>query len=201
MRVLPFGSVATSNSARSTSAPVAGLEGLPLIGWKICVHVLPASFERQMPRAKNEAYTVFGSDGSMMTRRAPRGEHGVSPRNTWVGVLPVQSEGAPCETSCHDWPESVERQSPKCGAPGMFAPRSTPLQHTLEMPREPWARVATKMTLEWLGCTAMEPIPRPANESLPMTPLQWVPPSVERERPTPPRQPPRPMVGSPLPPY
>src|SRR5262249_30254560 len=74
----------------------------------------------------------------------------------------------------------------------------TPLQHTLEMPREPWAPVATKMTLEWLGCTAMEPIPPPANETLPMTPLPWGPPAGEREGPTPPRQTPRPMVGSPL---
>ena len=47
---------------------------------------------------------VFGSAGSMITRRAPRGEHGVWPRNTSVGVEPVQSDGAPCETSCHDWP-------------------------------------------------------------------------------------------------
>jgi hypothetical protein len=142
IRVLPFGSVATSNSARSMSAPVAGLVGT-VSGAKICCHVEPLSFERQMPLAKNDAYTVFGSLGSTITRRAPRGEHGVMLRNTSVGELAVQSAGAPCDTSCHDFPPSCERYSPKCGAPGMLAPRLTPSQQTLEMPREPCAPVAT----------------------------------------------------------
>ena len=57
MRVLPFGSVATSNSARSTSAPVAGLDRVAVERRKICVHVFPVAVrvERQMPLAKNEA--------------------------------------------------------------------------------------------------------------------------------------------------
>ena len=69
MRVSPFGSFTTSNSARSVVAPAGPSRAM------ICSHVpgSPFDFERQIPRAKNEAYTVFGSTGSIITRRAPRG--------------------------------------------------------------------------------------------------------------------------------
>src|SRR5262245_2616129 len=48
IRVLPFGSVVTANAARSwmIEGSIAGL---------ICVHVAPASLERQIPRAYDEA--------------------------------------------------------------------------------------------------------------------------------------------------
>ena len=81
----------TSNSARSTSAPVAGLVAGPR-GAKICTHVpgSPFELERQIPLAPKVAYTVLGSTGSKCTRRAPRGEQGVRPLKTSVGVAVVQ---------------------------------------------------------------------------------------------------------------
>jgi len=56
IRVLPFASFTTSNSSRSTPAPVAGSRGAAS-GAKICVHVpgAPFAFERQMPFAKKDA--------------------------------------------------------------------------------------------------------------------------------------------------
>ena len=52
IRVSPFGSATTSNSDRSTPAPVAGSMGAAS-GAKICVHVpgSPFELERQMPFA------------------------------------------------------------------------------------------------------------------------------------------------------
>ena len=91
---------------------------------------------------------MFGSVGSTFTRRAPRGEQAVWPRNTWDGVLSVQFVGLPWFTSVNVSPPSVERHSPNCGAPGMLRPRSTPVQQVLLMPREPWAPVATKIVDE-----------------------------------------------------
>ena len=56
MRVAPPGSATTSNSARSTSAPVAGFVEGPR-GAKICTHVPGSPFcvERQMPFAMKVA--------------------------------------------------------------------------------------------------------------------------------------------------
>ena len=48
MRVLPFGSVVTSNAARLWII-AALIDGL------ICIHVAPASLERQIPRAYDDA--------------------------------------------------------------------------------------------------------------------------------------------------
>ena len=52
--------------------------------------------------------------------------------DTSSGVFPVQSVGLPWLTSVQDSPPFVERQSPKCGAPGMSA--SAPPQQTFETP-------------------------------------------------------------------
>src|SRR6478736_1161255 len=119
MRVSPFASVTTSNSARSTPAPVDASVG-GASGAKICSHVpgSPLWFERQMPLAKNDAYTVFGSVGSMAIRDAPRGEQAVVPRNTCCGVEDVQFVALPWFTRSNVLPPSVERHTPKCGASG-----------------------------------------------------------------------------------
>ena len=118
---------------------------------------------------------MFGSIGSKCTRRAPRGEHGVRPRNTSVGVVGRAVRrvalARPARTSA---PPSVERQSPKCGAPGMFAPRSTPVQQVLLMPREPWAPEPTKIVVESPGLTWIEPMPRPAKYCVPIGPAPVV---------------------------
>jgi hypothetical protein len=81
---------------------------------------------------------------------------------TSVGVLLVQFVVLPWLTSVNVAPPSVERQRPKCGAPGMPAPRSTPLQHVLLMPREPCAPEATKIVFESPGLTSIAPMPRAA---------------------------------------
>ena len=52
---------------------------------------------------------MFGSTGSIITRRAPRGEHGVPPSETTSGGVAVQSAAAPWFTSSHDSPAFVER--------------------------------------------------------------------------------------------
>jgi len=57
--------------------------------------ISPFDRERQMPRAKNVAYTVFGSTGSIFTRRAPRGEQAVWFNDTASGVDAVHSAAAP----------------------------------------------------------------------------------------------------------
>src|ERR1051325_1008287 len=110
MRVSPFGIATTSNSARSTPAPVDGSIG-GASGAKICVHVpgSPFEFERQMPFAKKDAYTVFGSEGSIATCEAPRGEHGVWPRNTDCGVAFVQLVVLPWLTRVNVLPPSLDR--------------------------------------------------------------------------------------------
>jgi hypothetical protein len=59
----------------------------------------PFELERQMPLPKNDAYTIVGSLGSNITRRAPRTEHGVDPRNTCGGVASVQLVVLPWFTS------------------------------------------------------------------------------------------------------
>src|SRR4051794_30521051 len=179
MRVSPFGRVTTSNSARSTPAPVAGSVGAAS-GAKICVHVPGSPFwsERQMPFAKKEAYTVFGSVGSNAMRDAPRGEQGVVPRNTCCGVDDVQFVALPWLTRSNVVPPSVERQTPKCGASGMFAPRSTPLQQVLLIPREPCAPLATKIVDELPGFTWIESMPRPLKYCAPRC-VQCSPPSFD----------------------
>ena len=142
---------------------------------------------------------MFGSVGSNLTRRAPRGEQAVWPRNTWVGVLSVQFVGLPWFTSVNVSPPSVERHRPKCGAPGMLRPRSTPVQHVLLMPREPWAPLATKIVDELPGLTSIAPMPRPLKYWAPIGPFQWSPPSFELYMPTPAMQPLRQVFGSPVP--
>src|SRR5258706_10762964 len=52
MRVLPLASFTTSNADRVGMTAV-------LSGALTCVHVAPASFERQTPRAYDEAYRIF----------------------------------------------------------------------------------------------------------------------------------------------
>jgi hypothetical protein len=122
---------------------------------------------------------VFGSTGSNATRRAPRGEHGVVPWKTSVGALPVQFVALPWFTSVNVCPPSVDRHRPKCGASGMVAPRSIPLQQVLLMPREPCAPDATKTVDESPGLTWIEPMPRPLKYCWPSGPLQWSPPSFD----------------------
>src|SRR6266498_4479639 len=107
-----------------------------------------------------------------MTRRAPRGEHGVVPRKTSVGVLSVQFAALPWFTSVNVWPPSVDRQRPKCGASGIVAPRSMPLQQVLLMPRDPCAPDATKIVDESPGFTWIEPMPRPLKYCAPIGPFQ-----------------------------
>src|SRR5437762_11059748 len=110
IRVSPFASLTTSNSVRSTPAPVVGSVGAAS-GAKICVHVpgSPLELERQIPFAKNDAYTVFGSTGSNATRGAPRGEQAVVPLNTCDGVELVQLAAFPWFTSVNVCPPSDER--------------------------------------------------------------------------------------------
>ena len=52
---------------------------------------------------------MFGSTGSNITRRAPRGEHGVVFSDTVSGVDAVQSAAAPWFTSSQDSPPFVDR--------------------------------------------------------------------------------------------
>ena len=122
---------------------------------------------------------MFGSTGSKTTSAEPRGEQFDWPLKTCVGVLSVQFVGLPWLTSVNVWPPSLERQSPKCGAPGMFAPRSMPLQQVLLIPRDPCAPEATKTVDESPGFTAIEPMPRPLKSSAPSGPDQWSPPSFD----------------------
>ena len=95
---------------------------------------------------------MFGSAGSMITRRAPRGEHGVWPRNTCVGVLPVQSDrvrpGRRAATSGRR-PSSARGRS--AGRRGCSRRGRRRCSTTLEMPREPWAPVATKIVVRVAG--------------------------------------------------
>lgn len=110
-------------------------------------------------------------------KRAPRGEHAVWFSETTSGVAAVQSAFAPWFTSSHVLPRSVERHTPKCGAPGMSA--SVPAQQLLEMPRV--ARpVATKSVSESPGLTWMSPTPRPKNSFAPIGPTQPLRWSVDR---------------------
>src|ERR1044072_3009415 len=117
-------------------------------------------------------------------RIAPRGEQAGVPRNTCVGVEVVQFVALPWLTRSNVLPPSVERQRPKCGASGMFAPRSTPLQHVLLMPREPCAPLATKIVDGLPGFTWIESMPRPLKYCSPSC-FQCSPPSVDLYMPTP----------------
>ena len=88
----------------------------------------------------------------------------------------MQSSRAPWCTSCQDSPPLVERQSPKCGAPGMSA--STPPQQTFETPRT--ARPdAAKIVFESPGFTAIEPTARLLKLSRPSGPTQVLPAFVD----------------------
>src|SRR6266511_1595135 len=125
MRVLPFVSVVTAIAARDwiTAELIDGL---------ICVHVAPASVERQIPRAQDDAYTMFGLDGSSTTCRTPRGEQIPAFANSVA--LPVQSATLvePLWMNAHEAPPSVDLYRPHLAMPGMG--RVTPEQQTDDIP-------------------------------------------------------------------
>src|SRR5262245_61624688 len=101
MRVLPLASLTTSNADRVVITVV-------LNGALICVQVAPASFDRQIPRVYDDAYTMFGSLGSSSTCRTPRGEQASRLMN-WLR-LPVHWAGvaAPLCTNVQVAPPSVD---------------------------------------------------------------------------------------------
>ncbi len=119
---------------------------------------------------------MFGSTGSILTRRAPRGEQGVRLSDTSSGVDAVQSAGAPWFTQLPGLAavqRSVEAEVRRAGISA-----SAPPQQVLETPRTARPEAA-KMTFELPGFTSIEPTARPANSFAPIGPCQTWPPLLD----------------------
>src|SRR6187397_1916778 len=101
MRVLPFGSVVTAIAARDWMTAL-------LIDALICVHVAPASVDRQTPRAYDDAYTMSGFDGSSTTCRTPRGEQGAAFANSVAFTVQSATLVEPLWMKAHEAPPSVD---------------------------------------------------------------------------------------------
>src|SRR3954452_4858003 len=92
MRRLPLGSSVTANCVRSV-VEKNGVVSCGTSGVKICVYVAPALVERQIPRPKIAAYTVFGVRGSSSMSFAPRAEQLFAP--VVLGGLQLLALGPP----------------------------------------------------------------------------------------------------------
>src|SRR5438046_1336983 len=129
MRTLPFASVVIANCVRSVVEQNGGTpgtgHGLTTVVWincgtsglKIGRHVTPAASDRQMPRPKSPAYTVFELRGSNSKSFEPREEQPFAP--PLFGGLQLDAVGPPSKRNVQVAPPSVVFHTPHACAPGL----------------------------------------------------------------------------------
>src|SRR3954454_19581600 len=109
MRSFPPVSGASANCVRSV-VEKNGDVNCGTSGVKICRHVVPPLSERQIPRPKSAAKTVFELRGSISMSFEPRDEQLFAP--VLFGGLQLAGAGPPSNRNVHVAPASVVFHTP-----------------------------------------------------------------------------------------